>query len=180
MRTALLEGRAIQDVWVVPPRGAQRQGDAAANTKSYGTTLRVFLPRVQPLVSALQTQLEPAGEAVIYLYGAAGSGKSHLLKMLAHLWVDTVFPDGSTARSLVPAMPDDLRSAFRELDTAVCFQFFAVDRQCEAGEKFDLLLCQIFNRANAIEPQTPLRIGIVKVSEDTRTVHGVSLSCGTN
>ena len=38
--------------------------------------------------------------------------------MLAHLWVDTVFPDGSTARSLVPAMPDDLRSAFRELDTA--------------------------------------------------------------
>ena len=50
--------------------------------------------------------------------GFFGSGKSHLLKMLAHLWADTSFPDGSTARSLVPAMPDELRSVFRELDTA--------------------------------------------------------------
>ena len=26
-----LEGRAIQDVWIVPPRGELRRGDAAAN-----------------------------------------------------------------------------------------------------------------------------------------------------
>ena len=38
--------------------------------------------------------------------------------MLAHLWADTVFPDGSTARSLPPFMPEDLRGLFRELDTA--------------------------------------------------------------
>jgi hypothetical protein len=37
-----LEGRAIQDVWIVPPRGALRDGDAAANVNSYGTTLRVY------------------------------------------------------------------------------------------------------------------------------------------
>lgn len=42
----VLEGRAIQDVWVVPPRGAQRQGDAAANVNVYGTTLRVYDPRL--------------------------------------------------------------------------------------------------------------------------------------
>jgi len=41
-----LEGRAIQDVWIVPPRGAQRAGDAAANINSYGTTLRIFDPRI--------------------------------------------------------------------------------------------------------------------------------------
>jgi hypothetical protein len=41
----VLEGRAIQDVWVVPPRGA-RQGDAAANVFVYGTTLRVYDPRI--------------------------------------------------------------------------------------------------------------------------------------
>ena len=41
-----LEGRAIQDVWIVPPRGAGRQGDAAANVNSYGTTLRVYDPRI--------------------------------------------------------------------------------------------------------------------------------------
>lgn len=43
------------------------------------------LPRVQPLVSALQTQLEPTGEAVIYLYGPVGSGKSHLLQASCHV-----------------------------------------------------------------------------------------------
>jgi hypothetical protein len=40
-----LEGRAIQDVWITPPRGA-REGDAAANINSYGTTLRVYDPRI--------------------------------------------------------------------------------------------------------------------------------------
>jgi hypothetical protein len=42
----VLEGRAIQDVWVVPPRGPQHQGDAAANVNAYGTTLRVYDPRI--------------------------------------------------------------------------------------------------------------------------------------
>jgi hypothetical protein len=39
-------GRAIQDVWIVPPRGEQRRGDAAANFNSYGTTLRVYDPDI--------------------------------------------------------------------------------------------------------------------------------------
>jgi hypothetical protein len=30
----------------VPPRGAARTGDAAANVNSYGTTLRVYDPRI--------------------------------------------------------------------------------------------------------------------------------------
>jgi hypothetical protein len=47
-----------------------------------------------------------------------GSGKSHLLKMLCHLWQDTSFPDGATARSLVPSIPEDLRALLRELGTA--------------------------------------------------------------
>ncbi|HWE78329.1 MAG TPA: hypothetical protein VG270_07360 [Pseudolabrys sp.] len=37
-----LEGRAVQDVWIVPPRGELRRGDASANANSYGTTLRVY------------------------------------------------------------------------------------------------------------------------------------------
>ena len=41
----VLEGRAIQDVWIVLPRGELRHGDAAANVNSYGTTLRVYDPR---------------------------------------------------------------------------------------------------------------------------------------
>jgi hypothetical protein len=38
----VLEGRAIQDVWIAPPRGPLRAGDAAANVNSYGTTLRIY------------------------------------------------------------------------------------------------------------------------------------------
>lgn len=41
-----LEGRAIQDVWIVPPRGELRDGDAAANVNSCRTTLRVYDPRI--------------------------------------------------------------------------------------------------------------------------------------
>jgi hypothetical protein len=41
-----LEGRAVQDVWIVPPRGALRHGDASANADSFGTTLRVYDPGI--------------------------------------------------------------------------------------------------------------------------------------
>jgi len=41
-----LEGRAIQDVWIVPPRGELRHGDATAKINSYGTTLRIYDPRI--------------------------------------------------------------------------------------------------------------------------------------
>jgi hypothetical protein len=52
-----------------------------------------------------------------WVSGFFGSGKSHLLKMLCHLWVDTEFPDGARARSLVRDLPDGLIENFKELDT---------------------------------------------------------------
>jgi DnaA family protein len=50
-------------------------------------TLDNFLaaPAVQPLIAALLRQAEPDGEAMIFLHGAAGSGKSHLLQASCHL-----------------------------------------------------------------------------------------------
>ena len=53
-----------------------------------------------------------------WVSGFFGSGKSHLLKMLAHIWVNTKFPDGATARALVPGgLPADIHAALAELDT---------------------------------------------------------------
>jgi hypothetical protein len=53
-----------------------------------------------------------------WVSGFYGSGKSHLLKMLTHLWVNTSFPDGATARGLVRGgLPDELQAQLRELDT---------------------------------------------------------------
>ena len=53
-----------------------------------------------------------------WVSGFFGSGKSHLLKMLTHLWVNTTFEDGATARSLVRGgLPDEVDAQLRELDT---------------------------------------------------------------
>lgn len=50
-------------------------------------TLDNFLatPAVQPLVSALRQQSGGGGEAVIYIHGAPGTGKTHLLQASCHL-----------------------------------------------------------------------------------------------
>lgn len=37
----ILEGRAVQDVWIVPPR-AERKGDTPGAGNRYGTTIRAF------------------------------------------------------------------------------------------------------------------------------------------
>jgi hypothetical protein len=43
----VLEGRAIQDVWITPPRAARhRSGPPAAGANFYGTTLRVYDPGI--------------------------------------------------------------------------------------------------------------------------------------
>lgn len=41
----VLEGRAIQDVWIVPGRGPARDA-APASERYYGTTLRIWDPRI--------------------------------------------------------------------------------------------------------------------------------------
>ncbi len=51
-----------------------------------------------------------------WVSGFYGSGKSHLLKMFRHLWVDTPFADGSAARGL-PQLPQEVQDLLRELDT---------------------------------------------------------------
>lgn len=60
-----LEGRAIQDVWIVPPRGA-RSGDAVALSNRYGTTLRVYDPGIDAW-HIIWT--EPVGQTYLTMIG---------------------------------------------------------------------------------------------------------------
>jgi hypothetical protein len=65
----------------------------------------------------LQTYLANIGQAQqpgVWVSGFYGSGKSHLVKMLRALWVDTPFNDGATARGIAN-LPQEIRDHFKEL-----------------------------------------------------------------
>jgi hypothetical protein len=62
--------------------------------------------------------LSRTSQKAAWVSGFYGSGKSHLLKMLAHLWQNTEFDNSSTARTLVPAIPQEIVAVLKELDTA--------------------------------------------------------------
>ncbi|WP_294105609.1 BREX system P-loop protein BrxC, partial [Thiolapillus sp.] len=65
----------------------------------------------------LQTYLSNIGHSQqpgVWISGFYGSGKSHLVKMLRALWVDTKFDDGATARGIAH-LPQEIRDHFKEL-----------------------------------------------------------------
>ena len=73
---------------------------------------------LQKIIRSFIDNMGRTNQRAAWVSGFYGSGKSHLLKMLCHLWTDTEFPDGATARSLVPSLPEELNALLRELDVA--------------------------------------------------------------
>lgn len=67
----------------------------------------------------LETYLKNINQAqqpAVWVSGFYGSGKSHLVKMLRALWVDTAFEDGATARGIAN-LPQSIRDHLKELST---------------------------------------------------------------
>ena len=65
----------------------------------------------------LETYLKNIGEAqqpAAWVSGFYGSGKSHLVKMLRALWIDTPFEDGTTARGIAD-LPIPIPDLLKEL-----------------------------------------------------------------
>ena len=68
------------------------------------------------ILSSYLANLGASAQRAAWVSGFYGSGKSHLLKMLCHLWNNTAFRDGASARGLAPDLPKDLLANLRELD----------------------------------------------------------------
>ncbi len=58
--------------------------------------------------------IDQAQQPGVWVSGFYGSGKSHLVKMLRALWMDTEFSDGATGRG-VAGLPQNIRDLLKEL-----------------------------------------------------------------
>lgn len=120
-----------RDVFQVDPttRKLVNEGVASVNDEKTSQALTVLRYELETFVCdgqyekgmahILETYLkniEAAQQPAVWVSGFYGSGKSHLLKMLRALWIDTVFEDGATARGIAK-LPQSITDQIKELNT---------------------------------------------------------------
>ena len=71
---------------------------------------------LEDILDTYLRNIDQAQQPAVWVSGFYGSGKSHLVKMLRALWLDTAFEDGGTARGIAD-LPDSIRDQFKELTT---------------------------------------------------------------
>ena len=77
-----------------------------------------FSDAMERIIGRYLPDLNNPRQSSVWVSGFFGSGKSHLLKMLTHLWMNTTFGGGSNARNIVSGgLPDEIEDHLRELDT---------------------------------------------------------------
>lgn len=120
-----------RDIYQKDPttRKLVNEGVASVNDETTGHALAVLRYELETFVCdgqyekgmshILETYLkniDQAQQPAVWVSGFYGSGKSHLVKMLRALWVDTVFEDGATARGIAQ-LPQGISDHLRELST---------------------------------------------------------------
>ena len=107
----------------IPNLGVAKVGDGAdeAAIKTLRHELKSFVcdgAYENGLYLILDSYLKNIGsqQPAAWVSGFYGSGKSHLVKVLEHLWSNTPLPDGTTPRSLVQVL-DKIDEFLIELDT---------------------------------------------------------------
>ena len=112
------------------------------------------------IVERFLADLSGKRQEAAWVSGFFGSGKSHLLKMLAHLWTNTSFPEGATARTLVPGgLPPEVRDGLAELDTRARRigerPFAAAGTLLEGNERVRCAVLAILLRARGLPSGIP-------------------------
>jgi hypothetical protein len=72
---------------------------------------------LERILDSFLTNLSQAQQPAVWVSGFYGSGKSHLVRVLEHLWRDVELPNGECARDLV-TLTDEIRDHLTELSTA--------------------------------------------------------------
>ena len=72
---------------------------------------------LERILDSFLTNLSQAQQPAVWVSGFYGSGKSHLVRVLEHLWRDVELPGGERARDLV-TLPDDVAAHLTELSNA--------------------------------------------------------------
>ncbi len=71
---------------------------------------------LQRIIDSYLRHRGSATQPAVWVSGFYGSGKSHLVRVLQHLWANTAFPNGASARGLAN-LPQSIRDQLTELDT---------------------------------------------------------------
>jgi DnaA family protein len=132
----------VESAGAATAESGQRQLSLAVHLRD-DATLDNFLalPKVEPLLRALRDQLEPDGEAVIYIYGPPGTGKSHLLQASCHAAAGKAVYLPLAELSTYPA--GEVLQGVEQLDR-VCLD----DIQSVLGDPaWELALFDFYNRA---------------------------------
>ena len=113
----VLEGRAIQDVWMMPGRANRTSGLGETNNM-FGTTLRVWDPRIQawhiqwtnPVTGHMEKQIgRRIGEEIVQVgRGQTGQRRAGGLRRLPQIHIT-----GSAKRCCPTARPGDWRASSR-------------------------------------------------------------------
>ena len=98
------------------------------------------------ILSTFLGHLDNPEQPGVWVSGFFGSGKSHLVKMLQHLWADFEFPDGAKSRGLTK-LPTGVKDLLKELSNGAKRQgglhAAAGDLRTEAKESIRLALLGI-------------------------------------
>jgi hypothetical protein len=72
---------------------------------------------LERILDSFLANITKSQQPAVWVSGFYGSGKSHLVRVLEHLWRDVALPGGDRARDLVK-LPDDVRAHLTELFSA--------------------------------------------------------------